>query len=147
MSNSLATRTFFEGLAAAAVAAWSVTRVYPGAPREPMTASKLPYSSIDWSGAAITFSASGRKNSVEQTYEFEIYGAFAFPDDPQKIILLEASDRADELIAAVQTGPNFTAYGYLPLVTAVEPMAIFDEGEEAYGVKVTFSVKATADHS
>lgn len=147
MSSALEVRSFVDALEAACVAAWSVAKSYVGKPLESQTVATFPYSVIAWQGTEMAFQGVGRTNSVEQSYTFDVVGRFKYPTDSTLSLDLEAADRASELIAAIQTGPTFATYGYLPLVTRAARLEGEDEGEEVYGVHLTFSVKATADHS
>ena len=68
------------------------------------------------------------------------------PSSTDDEVELIKADRINAAIAQVQTGPTFTAYGYLPIVSKFDPRESEDLDENYYQVLVTLSVQTEEVH-
>ncbi|MGI0134577.1 MAG: hypothetical protein ACREBW_06440, partial [Candidatus Micrarchaeaceae archaeon] len=104
MSNALPTRELVMDLVAAINQAWEPATISVGKPREQQA---LPYVMLAFHNVDISMSGAGSTVlGTSQKHLFEIIGRFAFPADPTHEAELLKVDRANELIAILQTGPN-----------------------------------------
>ena len=146
MSNALATSTLMEGIRSAVVTAWGILPISIGRPRVPIAA--LPYAVLIWNRVDISSDGPGSSLGISsQKNRFTIIGRFPFPTDPADIIDLEKVSRANSLIAALQSGPDFAEIGFQPLVTSVESTEPDPPSEKAYEVTLTFEVSTVASHT
>ena len=143
MSNGFMGRELLDALIPAVRTAWGTERV---AIRRPRTRQlDLPYAVVWFEKFEAAFGGAGSMSRVQQTLRVGVMGRFGFPSDSTHNVELEKLDRANELVAALQTGPTF-AGAILPLISSVR----FDEGDlplnAAYEVTAYFNVVMTASH-
>ena len=144
MSNALVVPTLFNALVAAVNTAWSNPIIEFGRAR---TKQGIPYARIWWEQVTVEMSGTtATLLGTNQTYNFGILGRFPFPTDPTQIVELLKVDKANELIALIQTGANFATIGVLPIVHTIDPGEQDDPGEGAYEVTLMFQCYVQATH-
>lgn len=143
MSNALTGRSFSGFIAASILTAWAPVKIYLGPPREVIGVALLPCAWIDFDPVRIDLVNS---QNMPQHYTFQVHGRWQDPSNPALPSLLQSEDRANELIAQLQTSPNFGADGYMPYVSGVSYELSASAGEGSYEVHLTFQVSRIATH-
>lgn len=142
MSNALYVRGVLGAVESAVKAAWPDVVSIDSSP--PSTAENLPACVVDWGPVAISFGdGAATMNRPCQRMQILIGGVFPLPIT--KAPSLEQLDRADALIAQLQTGPTF-AGALMPLVTAVDPTQQLSRLENTVELLLTFECYIAVDH-
>jgi hypothetical protein len=145
MSNALATTTLLDGIRAAVLTAWGTMPISYGPPRTPILST--PYAVIQWDTVVVSLDGVGSAiGNPSQRNSFTILGRFPFPTDPTQIIALQKVIYANLLIAQLQSGPEFSSIGILPLVTTIDATEPDDPNERVFEVTLTFEVFTLATY-
>lgn len=140
MSNGLQIRALTTAIADAVQAAWGEIKVEVG---EPTQLIDPPYAVITWGKVTVDFQTALQN---EQTYTFTIAGRFDWPALSTDKLAFVQSDRADELIAQLQTAATFATWFYLPIVQEIRFTEDVDEQNGRYAIELDFTVCAAVDH-
>jgi hypothetical protein len=139
MANDIALRPLLTGAKAAAEAAWPDAPASLGWPR---IARSGAYSVVLLGPGDREFQGGNCTSSVSITLLLRA----PLPSAAQDEVELIKADRINAAIAQVQTGPTFTAYGYLPIVSKFDPRESEDLDENFYQVSVTLTVQTQEVH-
>lgn len=139
MANDIALRPLLLAAKAAAEAAWADAPSSLGWPRFPRTGA---YSVVLLGPSDRQFQGGNCTTPVSITVLLRA----PLPTAAQDEVELIKADRINDAIAELQTGPTFTAYGYLPIVSRFDPRESEDLDENYYQVSVTLTVQTTEDH-
>ena len=139
MANDIALRALLVAAKAAAEAAWPDAPASLGWPRISRTGA---YSVVLLGPGDRDFQGNNCSTSVSITMLLRA----PLPSSTDDEVELIKADRINAAIAQVQTGPTFTGYGYLPIVSKFDPRESEDLDENYYQVLVTLSVQTSEVH-
>lgn len=144
MSNALQTTALFAAIEQAVQTAWAI----PALIGMPTTVIAPPYAVISATDVEVNFAGKvGTVLNPEQVNTFVITGIWPVPPDPSVQLSILSAEKANLLIAQLQTGPNFAGIAMFPLVTKISFGTESLENKQAvYYASLIFRCSTSASH-